>query len=64
MIVFGSTEKVTVKDVGKPKSVALLGNGRKIQWAQRGHDVEIEMPLFRQGMAPSDHALVFKMCLD
>lgn len=64
VIVFGPKEKVTVKDAGKPKSVALLGNGRKIQWAQRGRDVEIEMPLFRQGMAPSDHALVFKMCLD
>ena len=64
VIVFGSTERVSVKGAGETKSVTLLGSGRKIQWSRKGRDVEIEMPLFRQGTAPSDHALVFKMCSD
>ncbi len=60
-IAFGSAEKITVPDAGEVKSVALLGSGRDIAWRKNGPDVEIEMPLFRQGAAPCAHALVFKI---
>ena len=63
-IVFGSAEKVPVKGTGIVKSVTLLGSGKEIAWTQTGHDVEIEIPLFRQGAAPCDHALVFGIALE
>ena len=46
---------------GDVDSVALLGGDREIAWSRSGDDVEIEMPLFRQGAAPCEHALVFKL---
>ena len=60
-IVFGSPEKIAVPDVGEAKSVSLLGSDRKISWRRVGGAVEIDMPLFRQGAAPCEHALVFKI---
>ena len=42
-------------------SVSLLGSDREISWRCVGGAVEIDMPLFRQGAAPCDHALVFKI---
>jgi hypothetical protein len=30
-------------------------------WRRVGGAVEIDMPLFRQGAAPCEHALVFKI---
>ena len=59
-IVFGSAEKVVVPDCGAVKSVSLLGSDREIQWTQNGGSLEIDMPTFRLGAAPSEHALVFK----
>ena len=58
---FGSPEKIAVPDVGEAKSVSLLGSDRKISWRRVGGAVEIDMPLFRQGAAPCEHALVFKI---
>ena len=52
------------RDVGVVKSVTLLGIDAKVAWTQNDRDVEIEMPLFRQGAVPCDHALVFKITLD
>ena len=60
-IVFGSSEKAVVPDCGFVKSVSLLGGGCKIKWTQKGRDVEIEMPAFRQGEAPAEHAIVFRL---
>ena len=60
-IVFGSPEKIAVPDVGAVRSVSLLGSDRTVVWAQKGRDVEIEMPLFRLGTAPCEHALVFRL---
>ena len=60
-IAFGSAEKIAVPDVGEVKSVSLLGGDRKVSWRRVGDAVEIDMPLFRQGAAPCDHALVFKI---
>ena len=60
-IVFGSAEKVAVPGFGAVKSVVLLGSDREIAWRQNGVDVEVEMPSFRQGAAPSECALVFKL---
>ena len=60
-IVFGSAEKVFVPGAGEVDSVTLLGGDREISWTRSGDDVEIEMPLFRQGAAPCAHALVFKL---
>ena len=52
------------RDVGVVKSVTLLGIDAKVAWTQNDRDVEIEMPLFRHGAVPCDHALVFKITLD
>ena len=60
-IVFGFAEKVFVPGAGEVDSVTLLGGDREISWTRSGDDVEIEMPLFRQGAAPCAHALVFKL---
>ena len=60
-IVFGSAEKIVVPDAGDVKSVALIGSARDIAWRKNGRDVEIDMPLFRQGAAPCAHALAFKI---
>ena len=60
-IVFGSAEKVFVPGAGEVDSVTLLGSDRKIAWTRNGDGIEIEMPLFRQGAAPCEHALVFKL---
>ena len=58
---YGSAEKVVVPDCGSIATVSLLGCDRKVVWAQKGNDVEIEMPAFRLGAAPSEHALAFKL---
>jgi alpha-L-fucosidase len=60
-IVFGSAEKVTVPDAGAVKSVTLLGSNRQIEWRRNGSGIEITMPMFRQGAAPAEHALAFKL---
>ena len=60
-IVFGSSEKIVVPDVGAVRSVSLLGSDRTVVWTQKGRDIEIEMPLFRLGTAPCEHALVFRL---
>ena len=62
-IVFGSAEKIAVPEVGEVKSVALLGSDREIAWTRKGADIEIETPLFRQGAAPCEYALVFKIAI-
>ena len=61
VIVFGSAEKVVVPDCGTVKTVSLLGSDREIKWTQNGGSLEIDMPTFRLGAAPSEHALVFKL---
>jgi alpha-L-fucosidase len=60
-IAFGSAEKVTVPDAGAVKSVTLLGSDREIAWRRNGNGIEITMPMFRQGAAPAEHALAFKL---
>jgi alpha-L-fucosidase len=60
-IVFGSSEKVVVSGAGAVRSVALIGSGRKVEWSCRGDDVEIDMPMFHQGAAPSEYAITFKL---
>jgi alpha-L-fucosidase len=60
-IVFGSSEKVVVSGAGAVRSVALIGSGRKVEWSRRGDDIEIDMPMFRQGAAPSEYAITFKL---
>ena len=60
-IVFGSPERVTVKGVGAVKNVTLLGSAAAVEWTRPGDDVEIVMPAFRQGAAPCEHALAFKL---
>ncbi|MBO5940508.1 MAG: alpha-L-fucosidase [Kiritimatiellae bacterium] len=60
-IVFGSAEKVVVPDADTLKSVSLLGSDREIKWTRKNGNAEIEMPAFRQGQAPCDYALVFKL---
>ena len=60
-IVFGARERVTVPGVGAVKDVRILGNGRKPVWRTAGDGIEIEMPAFRQGEAPSDIALAFEI---
>ena len=62
-IVFGSAEKVVISDCGTVAAVSLIGSGSEVKWTQKGSDVEIEMPAFRQGAAPSEHALAFKVRL-
>jgi alpha-L-fucosidase len=61
VMVFGSGEKAVVPDAGNVKSVSLLGSDRDIAWRKNGGNIEIEMPLFRQGAAPCEHALVFRL---
>jgi hypothetical protein len=63
-IIASSGEKVLARDVGVVKFVTLLGIDAKVARTQNDRDVEIEMPLFRQGAVPCDHALVFKITLD
>lgn len=60
-IVFGSPERVLVKGVGSVKSVSLLGSEANIRWRQTEDGLDIEMPAFRQGAAPCEYALVFKI---
>jgi alpha-L-fucosidase len=60
-IAFGSAEKVTVPDAGAVKSVTLLGSDREIAWSRNAGGIEITMPMFRQGAAPAEHALAFKL---
>ena len=60
-IVFGSAEKIVVPGIGEAKTVSLLGSDREISWRRVGDAVEIDMPLFRQGAAPCEHALAFKI---
>ena len=60
-IVFGSRESFTVKGFGKAGAVSLLGSDVKVEWRQSGDDIEIVLPAFRQGAAPCEHALAFKV---
>ena len=60
-IVFGSPEKVLVPDIGAVGSVTLLGSERKVDWRQQDVIVEISMPEFRQGAAPCEYALAFRV---
>ena len=60
-IVFGSPEKALVPDIGAVRSVRLLGSEKKIEWRQQDANVEISMPEFRQGAAPCEHALAFRI---
>lgn len=60
-IVFGSSESIEVPGAGRIKSVSLVGSGQDIVWSQKDGDVEITMPTFRQGAAPAEHALAFKL---
>jgi len=60
-IVFGSPETVCVPAIGAVSSVTLLGSAKAIDWKQSGDDVVITMPMFRQGAAPSAHALAFRL---
>jgi len=62
-IAFGPADKVMVPGAGDVKSVSLLGSDRAIVWKQEGDDAEIEMPAFRLGEAPCEHALVFKLSI-
>ena len=60
-IVFGSPEKFTVAGLKAAKSVRLLGSDKKVDWEIEDAGLEIEMPEFRQGAAPCEHALVFEI---
>ena len=60
-IVFAKAEKVTVRKAGAVKAVSLLGSDRTISWKSSGDAVEIDIPAFRPGEAPCEHALVFKL---
>jgi len=60
-IVFGSPESVVVPKTGPVSAIRLLGCERKIDWKQSGETVEFRMPAFRQGAAPCEHALAFRI---
>ena len=60
-IAFGSVERIRVRNIGQVKSVGIVGDTNKVDWRQVGDDVEIMMPLFRQGASPSEHAIVFRI---
>ena len=60
-IVFGSPEKVSVKGIGAVSGVKLVGSNAFVAWRKDGDDVEIDLPAFRQGAAPCEHALVFRL---
>ena len=60
-IVFGSPEKFTVAGLKAAKSVRLLGSEKKVDWEVEDAGLEIEMPAFRQGAAPCEHALAFEI---
>lgn len=60
-IVFGSVERIRVRNIGQVKSVGIVGDTNKVDWRQVGDDVEIMMSLFRQGASPSEHAIVFRI---
>ena len=60
-IVFGAREAFRVPGVGAVQSVSLLGSPVKVHWQRDGADLLVQMPAFRQGEAPSEYALVFKL---
>lgn len=61
VIVFKAPEKLVVQAIGAVKSVRILGCLRTIDWRQVGEGVEIQMPAFRLGEIPCEHALTFKI---
>ena len=55
--------KIVLKDIqttGRTK-ITLLGSDKKVQWKQKGNDIEVIMPLLYVDELPCDYAWVLKL---
>ncbi|MCS2373042.1 hypothetical protein NXV16_00060 [Bacteroides fragilis] len=49
-----------IQTTGRTK-ITLLGSDKKVQWKQKGNDIEVIMPLLYVDELPCDYAWVLKL---
>ena len=55
--------KIVLKDIQTTSrtKIALLGSDKKVQWKQKGNDIEVIMPLLYVDELPCDYVWVLKL---
>jgi alpha-L-fucosidase len=53
--------EIIIKGIAKASSVSMLGTKEKIKFKNEGKTLKITPPAFTPGVAPCDHAWVFKI---